>query len=457
MGVPGFIAKNAAWLVSALFVLAVLLACDLPVFWDMYGQVKTAHYFLEQDFSDLLPNEGAYSDNGHMPLYPLYLALLFKIFGTHLCVAHLSVLPFLIGMIWQLHRFAIRFLDPGKALATLLLAFFHPAVITQALYFSQEIALAYCALWLINALLYGRGSHIALASVALCLLNLRGIALCGVLLLYFAGMKKDRNAWYLLCGMIAWLAWAFWHYALTGWFFSGDQIREYRKLAPLAQMTRNSLISLWKAVDLGSLFAWAVVLVVAIKTKVISEPLRILALVTAAVMITCIPTTNPVSNRYFLAAHVLVLPVFMHALGTLPKQRRWLIGISFVIVLVSNNGVTYPNRYGNAWDCSLKSMSYFELRKEFDAYVNRQQIAPHDIAAGFQLYFNDKYYLLNGNDREYALLSDHEMPVADYVADSNICNNFNGQREKYLEQHYVPVQLFKRGAVYIKLYKKTKL
>jgi len=449
--------KYGFWMVLVIYTGILIATRDLPVFWDMYGQVKTASFFLENGFNDLLPGGNSFSDNGHLPLYPFYLAVLFKFFGFKLWVAHFSVLPFLAGALWQLQRFCRRFLPDGKVFLVLLLTLLHPAFITQTLYFSNEIAVVFFSLWLLNAILYDRSSHIALVAMLLCLLNLRGIFLCSVLLAYFVFLKKNKNGWYLLCGLLAWLAWLLLHYKITGWMFASQEIKEFRSLASPAGMFKNVLLSLWKLVDLGSVFGWAAVLLIAFKTRSLNAPLKILLLASLAAALTCIPLTNPVSNRYFLLSYVLLLPAFIYSVGSLPRKLPWLITLCFGVVLFSNNGVMYPNKYGNAWDCSLKSLPYFDLRKELDAYVEQEKIPLENVEAGFQLYFNDKYYLMNGNNREYSLLSDTEMPKADYVADSDICNNYNPERGMFLRERYTRVQNFESGAVYIRLYKKNTL
>jgi len=71
-----FIQKRAWYLVSAIYTIIVLCYCNTPVFWDMYGQVKTAHYFLETNFKDLLSN------NSRIPLYAFLIAQLFNVIVT---------------------------------------------------------------------------------------------------------------------------------------------------------------------------------------------------------------------------------------------------------------------------------------------------------------------------------------------------------------------------------------
>ena len=41
-----------------------------------------------------------------------------------------------------------------------------------------------------------------------------------------------------------------------------------------------------------------------------------------------------------------------------------------------------------------------------------------------------------------------------YIADSNICNNYNPQRKEYLNKNYTLLKEFKKGSIYINLYQK---
>jgi hypothetical protein len=161
-----------------------------------------------------------------------------------------------------------------------------------------------------------------------------------------------------------------------------------------------------------------------------------------------------VSNRYFLLSYTLLLPAFVHAASAFGKKVALVITTCFAFVLFCGNGITYDNRYGNAWDCSLKSFSYFKLKSELDSYIAAERIERRDVEAGFQVYFNDRYCLMSERDQEYNLLSDTEMPVGKYVVDSDICNNFNSAREEFLAQHYTLKKEFKKGAVYLRLYQK---
>ena len=195
----------------------------MPVFWDMYGQVKTAHYFLQTGFKHLLPNGNGFTDNGHFPLYSLYLAFLFKYFGFKIWVAHLSVLPFITGAFYQLQQLCRRYLNDVQTFWSMTLAVLQSAFIAQSLYFSSEVAFACLSLWMLNSLLNERASHIFMASCLLCLLNLRALPFILLLFVYFSFYKKQKNAWYLSVSILLALIWMLLHYRLSGWFFENSE------------------------------------------------------------------------------------------------------------------------------------------------------------------------------------------------------------------------------------------
>ena len=190
------------------------------------------------------------------------------------------------------------------------------------------------------------------------------------------------------------------------------------------------------------------------KERKIPEPVLFLLLLTAAVFAFCIPLSNPVSNRYFLPVYIFSLPVFVLTLSSLGRVPAIIACLLFLWLQVQSLRFANPDKYGNAWDCNLQSLPYFELREQLDRYVTQNHINPAEVAAGFQLYFNDRYYLMDGGNKEYALLSDTEMPQCLYVADSNICNNYNEQRLDYLSKNYALIKSFERGNIYIRLYKR---
>jgi hypothetical protein len=92
------------------FYLTLLIAFLLVVtnrnngfFWDTI-QLASQHgnYYYSNNFSNLLlPIE---LDSGHIPTFGMYIALIWKVFGRTVEASHLAMLPFAIGIVWQLNN-----------------------------------------------------------------------------------------------------------------------------------------------------------------------------------------------------------------------------------------------------------------------------------------------------------------------------------------------------------------
>ena len=452
-----YIQKNAWWLISIIYVIIILCSAATPVFWDMYAQVKTAHYFLDTKFENLFPNQNGFIDNGYFPIYTLYLALLFKLFGFKLWIAHLSVIPFVIGVLYQLQIFSGRYLSSEKTLFVLMLLLIHPAIEAQSIYFSSEVCFVFLSLWMLNAIKDGRASHMALSSTLLCLLNFRALPFIVLVWIYFTFIKKQKSAWYLLLSVLVSIVWLFIHFKISGWFFANPENIEHRTLLGFTQMLKNFFWCLVKLTDFGDIVALVFMTSFCLNQKKISEPIMIVILAPHSVFIFSPPLSNPINNRYFLLVYVLAIPAFVFSISNYATKKMSVFSILFVLFLVQSSQFIKPNKYGNAWDCVPASLVYFDVRQELDNYVAENNIDPKDIAAGFQVYFNDAYYLMNGSTKEYDLLSDTEMNTDLYIADSNICNNYNAQRTSYLSKNYTLVKSFQKGAIYIHLFKKKQV
>ncbi|HKC68610.1 MAG TPA: hypothetical protein VKG26_10290, partial [Bacteroidia bacterium] len=219
-------------------------------------------------------------------------------------------------------------------------------------------------------------------------------------------------------------------------------------------MLKNFFWCLVKLTDYGNIIALIFIVLFCIKQKKLGEPVLFVLLTAISVFIFSVPLSNPVNNRYFLLVYVLAIPAFIASISAYPIKKSAVFFVLFVLFLQQSNRLIKPNKYGNAWDCTLQSLDYFGVRKELDNYVSENQIASKDMAAGFQVYFNNAYYLMNNTDKEYDLLSDNKMNTNLYIADSNICNNYNQQRKEYLNINYTLVKSFEKGGVYIHLYKR---
>lgn len=219
-------------------------------------------------------------------------------------------------------------------------------------------------------------------------------------------------------------------------------------------MLKNLFWCVVKLTDYGNIIALVFMGVFCFSTKKINELTLLFILPVISVFAFSVPLSNPINNRYFLLLYVLAIPAFVFSMSNYPVKKTALFSALFVLFLIQSSNLIKPNRYGNAWDCTLKSLDYFIVRQQLDNYVAENKIAPQNVAGGFQVYFNDAYYLMNGINKQYDLLSDTEMNTNLYIADSNICNNYNPLRTAYLEKNYKLVKSFEKGVIYIHLYQK---
>jgi hypothetical protein len=106
-------------------------------FWDtvQLGS-KHASFYFEADFASLLLPENI--DSGHIPFFGMYIALAWKIFGRSLLVSHLAMLPFVLGIVWQLYRVSNLFQIRFPALAVLLVAL-DPTLLAQITLVSPDV------------------------------------------------------------------------------------------------------------------------------------------------------------------------------------------------------------------------------------------------------------------------------------------------------------------------------
>ena len=454
MNLRVFIQKNSWLLVSIVYAIIIIYFSNTPVFWDMYGQVKTAHYYLETNFSNLFPNGNGFTDNGYFPIYTIYLAACFKLFGFKLWVAHASVLPFIIGLLYQLQHFCKRFLSAEKTLVVLLFTIIHPVIEAQSIYFSSEICYVFLATWMLNAIQDERASRMALSSTLLCLLNFRALPFVILIWIYFVFIKKQKSAWYLVASFLISAIWIFIHLKMSGWLFENPENIGHRTMLGFSGMLKNFFWCTVKLTDFANIIALIFIGLFCFNHKKMSAPITFVALAALSIFIFCVPLSNPINNRYFLLIYVLAISAFIFSVSSFSIQKFIAACLLFVVFLIQSNWLTKPDKYGNAWDCNLQSLNYFDVRNELDACVLENKIDAKSLAAGFQLYFNDAFYLMNDSNKEYDLLSDTEMPTNLYIADSNICNNYNAKRKEYVEKNYTLVKSFVKGSVYIHLYKK---
>ena len=106
-----FFKTNWEFTISAIgLTVLILFSLDHIFFWDTVQLAsKHATFYYDNELKlALLPDE---IDSGHIPTFGYLLAVLWTIFGKSLWISHLFILPFAIGIAWQLNKLVRHYFD----------------------------------------------------------------------------------------------------------------------------------------------------------------------------------------------------------------------------------------------------------------------------------------------------------------------------------------------------------
>lgn len=405
------------------------------------------------------------------PLAHLYLAGMWTMLGRSLFVAHLSVALFCVGVFWQLYRLCEE-TAPRYAPWLFLTIALEPALLTQSLLLSPDILLCFFALLSIRFLLAGKRVYLALSTLCLGLVSLRGFVVCaglglGYLLIQLVIRKKSfpKALFYALPPFLPVLfalgSWFIYRKIETGyWLYAPDfAYQEHRQWADAGQGIKNLLGFAFRMVDSGRIIVWLFFLAAVFKMgskalgAFLSRSSFALLYLSVLFVLLCVtlPVTNPFGDRYFLVLSILLALVTARLLiqTYTPKQIR----ISFVcmiLVLASGHAWVYPEKIAKAWDSVLSHVPYYALRKQMIHYLETERIAPAEVAASFPLnaVFGDTE--VTDDLRSFTPL---DWEHSRYILYSNVYNWDDASLAKIHSADWELLKEFKSGFICMRLYR----
>jgi len=413
----------------------ILLSRNIPFFWDNYIISRLATFYYENSFSKIVPPLNI--DYGVFTFYAYYIAAFWKIFGKTLLVSHLAMLPILTGIFWELRKISLHFIRPGYFLLFLLFILADPAFITQAILMGYDLFLLYFFLAALRSLINRKYLLYSLCLVIMAGISVRGIlgifSLFFVHILYKKMIEKKKLKFkllllYLPCTIFL-ITWMLFHYAQTGWFFFTPEENYFRDFNGLLMAFRHFFYIIWKITDSGRLFIWVFFLIcflTYIKTRKTNPQFKLLAIFLFVPLLVniifMVPISNPVGHKYFLLQYV-----FLSLFAVLIIQEfqsiktKILFSTLIVAFFIAGNFIVYPQKYGNAWETSLKTLPYFTAEKEMKEFLSTQNINPSEIYTFFPLNNNHKFSYLN---EDYAYKAADTVPTDScrYVILSTIFN-----------------------------------
>ena len=427
------------WLGAALLV--NLASIGVPFFWDNILNSRTAQFYLQTGFESLtVPSE---LDAGHPPFFSLYLAAVWSFTGKSLWAAHLAMLPFLLGLHWLAWDLGKKLLPEKAAPWAGLVLFLDPALVSQSIQITPDIALLFFFLLAIKSIWDSQKLLLLISMIGLSMMSMRGIlslaAIGFIDIMLNSGNKwswlRLKNLWpYLTVAMLA-CTWLVFHYVQTGWLFRPPAATYggHRNLVGWGGIFRNLLVMVWRLLDHGRIFplaclAWAIWKRQNSTLELFhSRKLGILLVVPLLVWgLVFLPFSNPIGHRYFLPAYVF-LGWAMLGLFSASKFGKWnRLGLALVILgWLSGHLWVYPDSVAKGWDATLAHLPYHGHRIAALDYMERQGIQRHDVCTDFPAAAAPSFIDPSSSDSVKFEPLPNSLNQFRFVLYSNVCNGFS--------------------------------
>ena len=469
--------KSNLFLYLSILLVLVLVITNIQngFFWDtvQLGS-KHANFYFTTNFNSLLLPE--IIDSGHIPAFGIYLALMWKIFGRTLVVSHLAMLPFVIGIIWQLNITIKMFFETKHSGFVLLLILLDPTLLSQITLISPDVALVFFFLFGLNSILKNHRISLMLSIMLLFLISMRGMMVSFCLLIAdifvninFKNSIKQivhslvKRSIIYLPALILFILFNMYHFSIKGWIGFHEDSPWAESFAPvnIKGFFRNIGILGWRLLDFGRVGIWLVFTVLFLKYRkniFKDKPTRLLLFILIC-FIVILPANmlwakNLLGHRYLLPIFLmfsLLTARILYSINKNLKLKQILLSV-WILVIVSGNFWIYPDKISQGWDATLAHLPYYSLRKQAIAYFDEQKIEINEV----ETFFPDSNIIddidLNNDLRKFRRFEGGDG----YVLYSNI-HNVSDEIYDHLMGEYKLVKEFKSRGIFFKILEKGSL
>ncbi len=165
-------------------VLIFIVSRNFGMFWDnVLFASKMGNQLYENGLFDwTMPDR---IDPGHPPFLGFLLALTWKIFGHSLWASHLLMMPFVIGVLFQLHKLVYYFTnDHGVSFLGLLLILVDPSLSAALVLVNPETLILFFFFLTINGILYNQRKWKIMGLLFLSIISFRSMMLFAGIFLF---------------------------------------------------------------------------------------------------------------------------------------------------------------------------------------------------------------------------------------------------------------------------------
>ena len=457
------------------FTIIIIAVSNNSFFWDKDISIsEKALWFYENNFSLHLPNS---IDTGFTPVLSLILALLWKTFGIKLQVGHYLMLPFSLGLIYQLYIFLKNLFSNEKYIfLTLILITIDTTLLSQVIVVSSDLVLTFFFFLSINSILNKKRHILYFSLLGLSLVHFRGVISCLVVFIfdyYISRVEYKRNYFkslfniipQYLPSVIIYISYLIYHYKTTGWIIKHDESTWAGcfEVVNFQGFIRNILIIIWRLIDFGRLFLWIAglyMLILLIKKKIkYDNKIHLLILFISITLIVNLPSMLMFNilagHRYFMVIYILITATVAYLLFEKTTNKR-LIRIFYTLIIIgmiSGNFWIYPDKIAKGWDATIAHIPYYQLRKKMMNYIENKGISFNDVGSEVPNTAAIKYIDLSNDDRQFPL---KDFETHRYIFYSNIYNMFTDEEIDELKNSWIVEKEYKCLQVYVRLYKNPK-
>lgn len=465
--------NNTLLLLSFLIVSCLLLTnLNNCFFWDTvhYGSAHSNYYF-STNFSDLIvPND---IDSGHINTFGMYIAFIWKIFGRTLYNSHLAMLPFAIGIVFQLYNLCNKLIKPEFSGIVLLFIIIDPTILSQITLVSPDVPMVFFFLLGLNAVLKNKKWLLTLSITMLFLTSMRGvmISLCMLFLDLYCNMIFKaklhikiiallKRSLIYLPGFILLILFNYYHYLEKGWIFSHKDSpwANTVKLVDIKGLFFNIGLLGWRILDFGKIGIWFVLFILVIKFK--NQIFRLketrllfffLICILIFVHVNMLWANNMLAHRYFIPFNIITSLLCATILFSdyVSINLKYSLSVVWLVTLLSGNFWIYPPKIAKGWDSTLAHLPYYKLRNQAITYLEDENINFKDVQSFFPNTATLDRIDLNNDSRNFNNFDGESK----YVFYSNIFN-IDDTIYDLITKKYQVVKTFKRNGIFIIIYKK---
>jgi len=459
----------------AIAFLLVVLHRNNSFFWDTV-QLASAHanYYFQNQFSSLLLPVDI--DSGHIPTFGIYLAFVWKLFGRSLVVSHLAMLPFTLGIVFQIYKLCQKFIPPAFVGLATLLILADPSLMSQMTLVSPDVCLVFFFLFGMNAIFDNKKTWLIIAIFCLFLTSMRGmmISLCLLGLDVFSNINLKNNSRNIfnqlikrsllyLPALLLFLTFNAYHYYETGWI-------GYHKDSPWAACFErvddaksffiNMALYGWRVLDFGRFGVWFVCILLAAcykKQLLQSKSIKMWLLFCLGIMIilplNMLWAKNLLGHRYLIPIY-LTFSFFTATIlfsDFVNQKLKYALSLFWISCLIGGNFIIYPDKVAKGWDSTLAHLPYYELRHQAIDYLNENKIDFKDVASFFPNTASLDRIDLNHDTRHFETFN----RKSNYILYSNIYNIEDQTYDSIMNKNnYIVLKQFENKGIYIKILKK---